>query len=55
MRAHVAQPMAVYLLYWTAFASPNGQVGFRDDPYSWDAMLASRIEGRSANKVLATR
>jgi murein L,D-transpeptidase YcbB/YkuD len=55
VRAHMAQPVAVYLLYWTAFASPNGLMAFRDDPYSWDAVLATRIEGRSANKTLAAR
>jgi murein L,D-transpeptidase YcbB/YkuD len=55
VRAHLAQPMSVYLLYWTAFASPNGQVGFREDPYSWDAMLAAKVEGRSATKALASR
>jgi murein L,D-transpeptidase YcbB/YkuD len=55
VRARMAEPVAVYLLYWTAFASPNGQMGFREDPYSWDVVLASRIEGRSVNKALAAR
>ncbi len=53
VRAQMAESMAVYLLYWTAFAGANGQMGFREDPYSWDAMLANRIEGRSATKTLA--
>ena len=55
VRAQMAESMAVYLLYWTAFAGANGQMGFREDPYSWDALLASRIEGRSAAKSLASR
>jgi murein L,D-transpeptidase YcbB/YkuD len=55
VRAQMADSMAVYLLYWTAFAGANGQMGFREDPYSWDALLASRIEGRSATKTLAAR
>ena len=38
------QQVAVYLLYWTAFASGNGQMNFRDDPYGWDSLLASKIE-----------
>jgi murein L,D-transpeptidase YcbB/YkuD len=55
VRAKLAQPVAVYLLYWTAFASPSGQVSFRDDPYRWDGTLASRIAARSARQTLASR
>lgn len=39
--------VAVYLLYWSAYASSNG-INFRNDPYSWDKTLATRIERRSA-------
>lgn len=45
----------VYLLYWTAFASANGQMNFRGDPYSWDKTLAAKIERRSAITAVATR
>jgi murein L,D-transpeptidase YcbB/YkuD len=45
----------VYLLYWTAFASPTGQVGFREDPYRWDGALAGKIEARSTRAALAAR
>ncbi|RZM05191.1 MAG: murein L,D-transpeptidase, partial [Sphingomonas sp.] len=55
VRAKLAQPVAVYLLYWTAFASANGQVGFRADPYRWDGTLASKIAARSARQTLAAR
>ena len=55
VRAKLADPVAVYLLYWTAFASPTGQVGFRDDPYRWDGTLAGKIEARSARAALAAR
>lgn len=55
VRAQMADPVAVYLLYWTAFASANGQVGFRDDPYGWDGALAGKIEGRSAAQAVASR
>jgi L,D-transpeptidase YcbB len=51
VRAAMATPVSVYLLYWTAFASPSGQVGFREDPYSWDARLAASVERRSAVQV----
>lgn len=55
VRARLAEPVAVYLLYWTAFASPGGQVGFRDDPYRWDGALASKVQARSARQALAAR
>jgi len=51
VRAKLAAPVAVYLLYWTAFANQNGQVSFRDDPYKWDGTLASKIEARSARQT----
>ncbi len=55
VRASMAEPVAVYLLYWTAFANADGQVGFREDPYSWDAQLATKIEARSAERAQATK
>ncbi|WP_322964412.1 L,D-transpeptidase family protein [Sphingomonas fuzhouensis] len=55
VRATMAEPVAVYLLYWTAFANADGQVGFRDDPYGWDAQLASKIEARSAERAQSTK
>jgi L,D-transpeptidase YcbB len=39
--------VAVYLLYWTAFASGNGTMNFRSDPYGWDKLLARKIEASS--------
>ena len=45
-RARVADPVAVYLLYWTAYVTPDGQVNFRQDPYGWDALLIKRIEAQ---------
>lgn len=51
VRAKLDAPVAVYLLYWTAFANQNGQVSFRDDPYKWDGTLASKIEARSARQT----
>ena len=55
VRARLSKPVSVYLLYWTAFASGNGQMNFRDDPYGWDATLAAKIEARSASQMIAAR
>lgn len=55
VRARLTKPVSVYLLYWTAFASGNGQMNFRDDPYGWDATLAAKIEARSASQMVAAR
>ncbi|CAN5258533.1 murein L,D-transpeptidase [soil metagenome] len=43
IRAPLPQPIAVFLLYWTAYLAPDGSVNFRDDPYSWDKELARRL------------
>ncbi|CAN5125532.1 murein L,D-transpeptidase [soil metagenome] len=43
VRATLVQPIAVFLLYWTAYVTPDGQVNFRDDPYGWDKELVQRI------------
>ena len=47
-RVQLPQRVAVYLLYWTAFASTSGAMNFRADPYGWDKLLAGKIE--AANK-----
>jgi murein L,D-transpeptidase YcbB/YkuD len=55
VRARLGKPVSVYLLYWTAFASGNGQMNFRADPYGWDSTLAAKIEARSASQMVAAR
>lgn len=47
-RVSLPQEVAVYLLYWTAFASSNGTMSFRADPYGWDKLLAEKIEASSS-------
>lgn len=55
VRARMAEPVSVYLLYWSAFAGANGQVSFREDPYGWDGKLAATVERRSAAQALAAK
>ena len=43
VRAQLPQQIAVFLLYWTAYVTPDGQVNFRDDPYGWDKLVVQRI------------
>ena len=43
VRARLPQQIAVFLLYWTAYVTPDGQVNFRQDPYGWDRELVQRI------------
>lgn len=57
-RVQLPKQVAVYLLYWTAFASGNGTMNFRGDPYGWDKLLAGKIEAatkRAAAQQLASR
>jgi murein L,D-transpeptidase YcbB/YkuD len=44
VRAPLPKPIAVFLLYWTAYVGPDGQVNFRGDPYGWDHVLMQRID-----------
>jgi murein L,D-transpeptidase YcbB/YkuD len=43
VRADVARPIDVFLLYWTSFMTPDGTMSFRADPYGWDSLLMQRI------------
>lgn len=54
-RVKLPEQVTVYLLYWTAFASANGTMNFRADPYDWDSQLATKIERRSAIQQVAAK
>ena len=45
-RIALARPLPVYILYWTAFADPDGAVQFRDDVYGRDRRLADLLASR---------
>jgi murein L,D-transpeptidase YcbB/YkuD len=45
-RIVLARPLPVYILYWTAFAGPDGAVQFRDDVYGRDRRLADMLISR---------
>lgn len=42
----VAQPLPVFLLYWSAFAESRGTVHFRRDIYGHDAKIAAALAGK---------
>jgi len=51
VRARLTTPVPVFIFYWTAFASPDGAMNFRSDPYNWDRLLLQRIGVLDAPKV----
>ncbi|CAN5211804.1 murein L,D-transpeptidase [soil metagenome] len=54
-RVSLPNKVAVYLLYWTAFASGTGTMNFRDDPYGWDKLLADKIDASTRRAQAAVR
>lgn len=54
-RVALPEKVAVYLLYWTAFAGQNGQMNFREDPYGWDKVLAGKVDASQARSVAVAR
>ena len=50
VRAQLPRPTAVFIFYWTAYASADGKASFLGDPYGWDGVLADRLTA-SANRA----
>ena len=42
------EPLPVYVLYWTAFADPDGTVHFRPDAYKRDSRLQAALPPKIA-------
>jgi murein L,D-transpeptidase YcbB/YkuD len=51
VRVDLPRPVAVYLLYWTAYMGADGRMNFRDDPYGWDALLLQRIAAGGSSQA----
>jgi murein L,D-transpeptidase YcbB/YkuD len=49
-RVQLPHQVAVYLLYWTAFAGSDGQVNFRADRYGWDERLLNLIAAAAGSQ-----
>ncbi len=52
---HLAHPVPVYFLYWTAWADPDGTVEFRNDIYGLDAHLATALSRNDGPARIAAR
>jgi murein L,D-transpeptidase YcbB/YkuD len=40
---HLASPMPVFVVYWSAFIDDQGQIHFRPDVYGWDEKLIAML------------
>jgi murein L,D-transpeptidase YcbB/YkuD len=46
LRVAVAQPIPLYVLYWSVVVAPDGQLLFHRDVYGWDAKLTQALAAR---------
>jgi len=44
-RVRLGRPIPLYVVYWTAAATPDGKVDFRPDAYGWDSELLAALRG----------
>ena len=44
-RIALSRPIPLVVVHWTVHVDPDGQVGFLDDVYGWDARLARALPG----------
>ncbi|MCA6297050.1 MAG: L,D-transpeptidase family protein [Phenylobacterium sp.] len=44
-RIALSRPIPLVVVHWTVRVDPDGQVGFLDDVYGWDARLARALPG----------
>lgn len=44
-RITLTRPLALVVVHWTVRVDPDGQVGFLEDVYGWDARLAQALSG----------
>jgi len=51
LRIPLKEPLPIYMLYWTAIADADGNVGFRPDRYTRDSPLIAALD----NKIFASR
>jgi murein L,D-transpeptidase YcbB/YkuD len=54
VRVPLSRPVSVFLLYWTAYQGPDGQMNFRADPYGWDRELLQRLATSPAVRIAAS-
>lgn len=45
---HLPEPLPVYILYFTAWANPDGSVSFHKDVYGLDSVLANALNSKTA-------